>query len=437
MPQAARLGANTMSEINRRRFLTSAAAASAALSLSARSADAVYRANEKIIVGVMGTGGRGTGLARAFEQQNDVSVGYVCDVDRGRADKAAAEVAKVRGNTPKTTQDFRNVLDDKKVDVLVIATCNHWHAPAAILACAAGKNVYVEKPCSYNPHEGELLVQAARRYKRAVQMGNQRRSWDKIIEATKLVRDGELGRTYLAQSWYTSNRGPTGKGKEAPVPDGLDYDMWQGPAPRKPFRSNYLHYTWHWFWHWGNGELGNNGIHMIDLCRWGLGVEYPVHVTSAGGRYRYEDDQETPDTHLVTFDFPNRTTITWQGLSCNGLPEGKSVEVLFTGEKGSLAISGTGYTIYDVKGKEVRKASGTGSDATHFRNFLDACRGNGKLNSEIEEGHKSTLLCHLGNIAHRTGRALRCDPKDGRIVDDKEAMALWTREYAKGFEPKV
>jgi predicted dehydrogenase len=426
-----------MSEINRRHFLTSAAAAGAALTLSARSADAVYRANEKIIVGVMGTGGRGTGLAKAFEQQPDVSVAYVCDVDRGRADKAAAEVAKVRGSTPKTTQDFRNVLDDKKVDVLVVATCNHWHAPAAILACAAGKNVYVEKPCSHNPHEGELLVQAARKHKRAVQMGNQRRSWDKIIEAMKLVRDGELGRTYLAQSWYTNNRGPTGKGKEAPVPDGLDYEMWQGPAPRKPFRSNYLPYTWHWFWHWGNGELGNNGIHMLDLCRWGLGVEHPVHVTSSGGRYRYEDDQETPDTHLVQFDFPNRTTITWQGLSCNNLPEGKVVDVLFTGEKGSLAINGSGYTIYDVKGKEVRKASGGGSDATHFGNFLSAVRGNAKLNSEIEEGHKSTLLCHLGNIAQRTGRALRCDPKDGRILDDKEAMALWTREYAKGFEPKV
>jgi predicted dehydrogenase len=281
------------------------------------------------------------------------------------------------------------------------------------------------------------MVAAARKHDRRVQMGNQRRSWPKIIEAIQQVRDGAIGSVYLAQSWYTSQRPSIGRGKPAPVPEGLDYALWQGPAPRREFRSNYLHYNWHWFWHWGNGELGNNGIHMLDLCRWGLGVEFPITATSAGGRYRFEDDQETPDTHQVAFTFADRKTITWEGLSCNQFPEGMRPDVLFHGENGSLAIRGNNYTIYDPKGKEVRKGTGTGgNDAVHFGNFLDAVRGMGKLNSEIEEGHKSTLLCHLGNIAQRTGRTLRCDPKDGRILHDPEAAALWTREYEKGWEPK-
>jgi predicted dehydrogenase len=332
--------------------------------------------------------------------------------------------------------DFRRILDDKAVDVLVIATCNHWHAPAAILGCAAGKHVYVEKPCSHNPREGELMVVAARKHDRRVQMGNQRRTWPKIIEAIEAVRKGEIGRAYFAQSWYTNNRGSIGRGKPGPMPEGLDYALWQGPAPKRPFQTTYLHYNWHWFWHWGNGELGNNGVHMIDLCRWGLGVDYPSRVTSSGGRYRFRDDQETPDTHLVAFDFPGRKTITWEGLSCNRLPAG-TADVVFFGESGSLAIRGSGYVIHDAAGREVRRADGPGGDATHLRNFLDAVRGRGRLNSEIEEGHRSTLLCHLGNIAHRIGRSLRCDTSSGRVLQDEEAMRQWSREYARGWEPRV
>ncbi len=423
--------------LDRRDFLGATATAGLALGLSALPARAAVKdANERILVGVMGTGGRGSGLAQLFEKLPNCQVAYVCDVDQKRMESAAAGVAKVKGNTPKTVGDFRKVLDDKTIDVLVVATCNHWHAPAAILACAAGKNVYVEKPCSHNPREGELLVEAARKYKKNVQMGNQRRSWPKVIEAIQQLRDGVIGRVWFAQSWYLNNRGTIGKGKAVPVPEGLDYDLWQGPAPRKPFHDNYLHYNWHWFWHWGNGELGNNGIHMIDLCRWGLGVDYPIHVTSSGGRFRFEDDQQTPDTHVVSYTFPDRKTITWEGLSCTQLPSGKGADVIFVGDKGSLMISGTGYTICDPKGKEVRKETGSGSDAMHAGNLLDAIRSGKTLNSEIEEGHKSTLLCHLGNIAHRTGRALRCGEK-GRILDDKDAMALWTREYEKGWEPKV
>ena len=421
--------------LDRRHFLGAAAAAGVGLGLTA--ATNVLGANEKkLVVAVMGTGGRGTEHAKTFSKRPGVAVAYVCDADRKRASSAAEAVETLTGKAPKETQDFRHVLDDKTVDALVIATCNHWHAPAAILACSAGKHVYVEKPCSHNAQEGEWMVAAARKNKKLVQMGNQRRSSPKIIEAMQQLHDGIIGRAYLAQSWYTNLRPSIGRGKEAPVPKELDYDLWQGPAPRKQFHTNYLHYNWHWFWHWGNGELGNNGIHMLDLCRWGLGVEFPVHVTSAGGRYHYEDDQETPDTQIVSFDFGDRKTITWEGFSCNQIPGGRP-DVLFQGEKGSLVIQGTGYTIFDPKGKEIQKSTGPASDDLHIGNLLAAVRNGQKLNSEIEEGYKSTLLCHLGNIAHRTGRALKCDPKNGHIPDDADAMKLWQREYQKGWEPKV
>jgi predicted dehydrogenase len=419
--------------IDRRRFLGTASAAS--LMLLPAHAE-IKGANEKLIVGVMGTGGRGTGLAQLFEQQPQCEVAYVCDVARERMDQAAQMVAKVKNRTPRTVKDFRHILDDKDVNILVIATCNHWHAPAAILACAAGKHVYVEKPCSHNPREGELLVEAGRKYKRQVQMGNQRRSWPKIIEAIEEVRAGAIGRAYYARSWYTNVRPSIGKGSLAPVPDGLDFRLWQGPAPRRPFHTNYLHYNWHWFWHWGNGELGNNGVHMLDVCRWGLDVDFPLHVSSSGGRYRFDDDQETPDTHLVSFNFAGNKTITWEGLSCSQLPKGQAADVLFVGEKGTLTIDGASYTICDPGGKEIRKVSGTGRDADHVQNLFDGIRSGQALHSGIEEAAKSTLLCHLGNIAHRTGRALHCDGKTGKF-DDREGMALWSREYEKGWEPKV
>jgi predicted dehydrogenase len=427
--------------IHRRHFLGAAAAAGVGLGLNA--ATNVLGANEKkLVVGIMGTGGRGTEHAKSFAKQANVEVAYVCDVDKNRAGKAAEEVNKIvskaAGKAPQAVQDFRKILDDKAVDVVVVATCNHWHAPAAILACTHGKHVYVEKPCSHNAHEGELMVEAARKNNCRVQMGNQRRSWPKIIEAIQQVRDGVIGRAYFAQAWYLNTRPSIGKGQSVAAPAGLDYDLWQGPAPRKPFRSNYLHYNWHWFWHWGNGELGNNGIHYLDLCRWGLGVEYPTHVTSIGGRYRWEDDQETPDTNVVTFNFADHKSISWEGLSCSLLPAAKVPDVIFHGEKGTLALNSGGYTIYDEKGKEVKKETGAGGDVVHIGNFLDAIRNEkATLNSEITEGHKSTLLCHLGNIAYRVGRALNCDPKSGHIVNDKEAAAQWTREYEKGWEPKV
>ncbi|MDB5351715.1 MAG: oxidoreductase domain protein [Planctomycetota bacterium] len=423
--------------MDRRHFL-GAAATGLTATLSPRIVHAgSHRANDTIVVAVMGTGGRGMDHTREFSALPGVEVAYVCDVDANRVGKAADVLKSAGKGAPKAVGDFRRILDDKSVDAIVVATCNHWHAPAAILACEAGKHVYVEKPCSHNPREGELLVSAARKNSRVVQMGNQRRSWPKLIEGIEAVRAGVIGRAYLGQSFYIATRPTIGHGRELPVPEGLDFELWQGPAPRRPYRENILHYNWHWFWHWGNGELGNNGIHMIDLCRWGLGVDFPTRVTSSGGRYHFQDDQETPDTHCVAFDFEGRKTITWEGLSCNEFrPGGPGSEVVFYGDGGSLSISGGGYTIRDLKGTTIKTVAGAGGDSEHQSNFLAAIRDGTKANSEIGEGHKSTLLCHLGNIAHRTGRTLRCDPKDGHILDDVAASAYWSREYAKGWEPK-
>jgi predicted dehydrogenase len=357
-------------------------------------------------------------------------------VDKARVAKTAEALEKAGHSGAVTSGDFRHILDDKGIDALVCAAPNHWHAPAAILACVAGKHVYVEKPCSHTPQEGVWLVAAARKYDRRVQMGNQRRSWLAYREAVHALRDGIIGRVYLAKSWYHATRGSIGRGKAATVPAGLDYELWQGPAPRRPYRDNVVPYNWHWFWHWGNGELGNNGVHMIDLCRWGLGVTYPSAVTSAGGRYCWQDDQETPDTHLVTVDFPTRQSLVWEGLSCNGFPQETQAEAMFHGEAGTLVMRGGGYAVLDLKGKETKKVSGPMGDEAHLANFVAAVRGEGPLNSEIEEGHLSTLLCHLGNIAQRTTRALVCDPKNGR-PREPTAQALWSKDYAPGWQTKL
>lgn len=422
------------STINRREFIIAAGAGAMAAAAMARAAD---RPLQRVVAGVMGTAGRGTELARVLAGTEGVSVKYVCDVDRQHAAKAAAAVAAVRNTPPQTVGDFRRILDDREVDAIAIAAPDHWHAPAAILACAAGKHVYLEKPCSHNPREGELLVAATRKHNRIVQHGTQRRSWPGVRQAVALVRQGAIGRPVMARGWYNNLRPITGRCTEAPVPEGLDWDMWQGPAPRRPYRENIVHYKWHWFWHWGTGELGNNGVHSLDVCRWGLGVDYPRRVTSGGGRYFFQDDQETPDTHVVTFDFGD-VFIAWEGRSCQPRGfENSRYGVAFYGTGGTLVIDGGSFRILDLKDNETGKGAGPGGDADHIQNFIDAIRGRATLNAEIEEGHKSTLLCHLGNIAYRTGRTLNIDRGTGRIVGDPAAEALWARQYAPGWEPGV
>jgi predicted dehydrogenase len=350
-----------------------------------------------------------------------------------------SEIAPLQAKPPKAVRDFRKILDDKAVDAIVIATPDHWHAPAAILACAAGKHVYVEKPCCHNPHEGELLVAAARKHGRVVQQGTQRRSAPGHIEAVDALRKGAIGKVIEARCYYLFHDRPSiGRGKPAPVPESLDWSLWQGPAPEREFRDNFVPYHWHWFWHWGTSELGNNGIHTLDVARWGLGVDLPVQVSAIGGRLRYEDDQETPDTTNAVYKFAEGPLITWEGRSWGGKsPADVSQQVVFHGEKGTLAISGGDYTIYDPGGTEVAKGAGEVGDAVHLQNFFDAVRGTAKATAEVEEGFKSTLLCHLGNISYRTGRTIGFDPKNRRIVGDREAEGFWSREYRAGWEPKI
>ena len=424
---------------NRRIFLGGATAASLGTLAQVRAAKADL-ANEKVIVGVMGMGGRGGALAKSFNGLENVEVAMVCDVDRNRAAAAAKSLAGESDRKVAAVTDFRRILENQDVDLLVIATCNHWHAPAAIAGCAAGKHVYVEKPCSHNAHEGELLVQASKKHQRLVQHGTQRRSWPRIAEGIRRLREEKvIGRVYHAQCHYANKRGSIGIGKEGPPPAHLDFDLWQGPAPRRAFKDNILHYNWHWFWHLGNGELGNNGVHYLDVARWGMGVDLPTRVSYAGGRYRYQDDQETPDTSAITLEFGDKGMINWRTTSCSpfsGVESGTFVA--FTGENGTMVIKGSGYVLYDGAGKEVERVDGPGGNDTHTQNLIDAIRNGTPLAADATTAHLSALQCHLGNISYRVDRRVKCDPANGgRIVGDEEAMGFWKREYEPGWEPVV
>ena len=446
-------------DTTRRDFLKKAATGAAAVSFggilpafSASSYRNIIGANDKILVACMGVNSRGLAVGSNFASQENCEVLHVCDVDSRAADKCIQAIEKIQQKRPVSTPDFRKALDDKNLDVLIVTAPDHWHAPAALLACAAGKHVYLEKPCSHNPHEGELLVESAKKHNRILQMGNQRRSWPNVVAAIGELHAGIIGRPYFAKTWYTNNRASIGKGKEVEVPSWLNYDLWQGPAPRRPYRDNLIHYNWHWFWNWGTGEALNNGTHMVDLARWGLKVEYPIRVNSAGGRYRYNDDWETPDTQVINLEFDNQSAITWEGRSCNGRSiEGTPVGIMFYGETGSMLIEGgDAYKIFDLKNvlvKEVKTDKVADArnvadpnktlDAYHIQNFFNAIRKGDKVNSDIKGGHQSTLLVQLGNIAQRVGRTLNIDPKSGHIMNDPDAMKLWTREYQPGWEPKV
>jgi predicted dehydrogenase len=430
--------------ITRRDFLkqTSAVTGGLAVLASAPALRAALSPNSRVRVGIMGCNGRGMAHISGFLAVPNVEVAYICDVDSRAIDKGIAAAAKRQESKPAGVKDIRKVLEDPNVDAISIAAPEHWHAPATIMACAAGKHVYVEKPGSHNGRESELMVAAARKHKRCVQMGNQRRSWPWVIESIAALKGGEIGPVRFARGWYTNRRASIGKGKVVPVPDWLDYALWQGPAPERPYRDNILHYNWHWFWDWGTGELGNNGVHALDLARWGLDVGLPRRISCGGNRYFFQDDWETPDTMVATYDFGDKG-ITWEGQSCapRGF-EGAGFGVTFFGDKGALVMAGNDCRIYDLNNKETRAIAGKqpdlfSFDTIHFANFVDAIREGKALAAEIEEGQKSTLMCHLGNIAWRTGHTVNFDPKSNRIVGDKAAAALWSRTYRRGWEPKV
>jgi predicted dehydrogenase len=427
------------------------AAGSSFMSARASGYRRIMGSNDRIGIAVIGVNSRGAALARTFANQSGVDIRYICDVDTSALEKTVNLVNSTNGQIPKGIKDFRTILDDKNLGAIVIAMPDHWHAYATILGCQAGKHVYVEKPLSHNPLEGELAVKAAEKYNRVVQIGTQRRSWPVLTQGIQELKEGVIGKVYMAKAWYANTRGPIGIGKQVPVPQNLDYELWQGPAPRKPYKDNLIHYNWHWFWNWGTGESLNNGTHHIDLIRWGLGVDYPLKVSSTGGRYHYKDDWETPDTQVITWEVPD-AVITWEGRSCNGgLVDNRSHGVIFHGENGSLHTGDNNYTIYDTKNKLVKEVKsdlviegvldttspGEYLDALHIKDFLENIRNNRKPLADVLNGHKSTLWMQLGNISQKVGRSLSIDPANGHIKGDKEANKLWRREYEKGWEPKV
>lgn len=415
-----------MRETNRRGFLgtvTSAAAVGAVVR--------PMRANERVRIAVIGVRSRGTDLAQSFASSKDAEVVAVCDIDDAMFKKPVEAVDKITGKAPRTEKDFRRLLDDKNIDAVAIATPDHWHALLTVMACQAGKDAYVEKPASHNIVEGRRMVEAARKYERVVQLGTQRRSTPHVSDAIAYVQSGSLGKIGQARAWIHQKRGSIGKGSPGAVPAGVDYAMWQGPAPDRPFYANRFHYNWHWFWNWGTGELGNNGIHGVDVARWGLGDDAPLRVTSGGGKYVFDDDQEVPDTQIVTWEFPS-TSLVWEHRmwSSHG-EEGSSFGIAFYGEKGTLIIDDKGWRVEDGP-----KAGGPNSEgqAAHVANFLDCVRSRKAPNADIEIGHLSTRLCHLGNIAHRVGRKLTFDAATESFVGDSEANALLGREYGTRFE---
>ncbi|MCL6524948.1 MAG: Gfo/Idh/MocA family oxidoreductase [Thermoflavifilum sp.] len=442
--------------MNRREFIRNSLLSSAAVSLSGISLASTRHPYRKIKVAVIGTNGRGIAHIEALSHIPDVDIAYICDVEQHALAKGVNAAEKLTNKRPKAVKDFRTVLDDKELDAITIATPDHWHALATLLACQAGKHVYVEKPCGHNPAEGELMIAAAQKYHRLVQMGNQRRSWPNIIEAVQLIHEGIIGKVYFGEGWYANDRKPIGFGKIVSVPSTLDWDLWQGPAPREDYRDNVVPYNWHWFWNWGTGEICNNGTHEIDCMRWMLQVDYPIKVSSAGGRYAYHDDWQCTDTQTASFEFPEGKAITWIGRSCNPYPiehGGRGFRIY--GEKGTLVNNGGDhYRIYDLDNHLIRESPskptpqnpdvinpigpGVQLDLVHFQNFISAIRDGIPLHSPIEEGHISVLLCHLGNIAQRTQSTLICDPSQkGKIVNNEQAMALWTRNYQPGWELKV
>ena len=405
---------------NRRQFISAASAAVLAGHLRAES-----RPGQKLRVGVMGLS-RGKAHINNFAKLEGVEIAYVCDVDQSRLAAGAKYTAdRQNGNLPKAVTDFRRILEDKEVDILSIAAPNFWHAPATILACDAGKHVYVEKPGSHNPREAELMVAAAQRTKRKVQMGNQRRSAPAFREGIEKLKTGAIGNLRYARCWYDNKRESIGKGKPAAVPANLDYNLWQGPVPVRPYKDNLIHYNWHWHWAYGGGELANNGVHALDIARWALGVDSPHYTSCIGGRYHFNDDQETPDTADATYDF-GKVGMSWHGSSCLQRKHEKHSFVSVYGDGGIMSFDGGGYRIYDNAGKLVYENVPKLNDVPHFQNFINAIRKGEALNAEITDAQKSTMLCHLGNISYREGIQIK-----GADAPKK----YWQREYSDAWRP--
>ncbi len=426
--------AQTPGTLPRRQFLHGTGLLGLALAAGVAPAFAQGTApSNRVRLGVIGLG-RGMDHVTALLQVPGAVVAAVCDVDERRRDAAAKKVEEKTGVRPAGVVDLRRLLEDREIDAVSIATPNFWHAPATILACRAGKHVYVEKPGSHNAHEGERMVAVAAATRRLVQMGTQRRSTETVRQAIGELRAGVIGPVRMARCRYDNARESIGRGKSVPVPAWLNYELWQGPIPERPYVDNLVHYNWHWRWHWGGGELANNGPHALDIARWGLGVEYPQRVTANGGRYHFQDDQETPDTLTAHFEFKT-CGIGWDGSSCHPRKVDGAHFVTFYGDAGTLAVDASGgFRIVDPAGKEIREVTGRTSDVPHFANFIEGIRGNAPLHAPVAEGVKSVHLCHLGNIAWRTSGVVDVDPATGQLKSaNRKQKKLWTREYRRGW----
>jgi predicted dehydrogenase len=424
-------------QANRRRFLEQSAKAAAVATVLAPAAASARSANGKLLVALIGCGGRGTHDAARFQATPNVELAYVCDVDESRREAAAKTLGVPAG---RMVSDLRRVLDDKTVDAVIVATPDHWHSPASILACNAGKHVYVEKPISHNIREGRLLVEASQRNKALVQHGIQSRSTQMMIDAIKLLSEGIIGTVTVAKCWNIQRRNLLPPGEDTAPPRELDYDTWIGPATMIPYRTNRVHKRWTMWHHFGVGEMGNDGIHDIDYTRWGLGVNtHPTKVTAIGGKFVFNDETEFPDTQQVTFEYPGngnpgdkRMLIYEQRLWSTNYPYNCDSGAEFYGTNGQMFLSRRGkIQVLADRNKPVDVAVKplAQDDAAHVKNFCDAIRDGVKLTGDALTGHLTTSLCHLGNIATRLGRSLTFDPQTERFVGDAEANASVRREY--------
>jgi predicted dehydrogenase len=421
----------TNSPLPRRAFLATSSAALAATAFAPGMLRAARSANERFTLGVMGLNGRGKALATVLAAQPDVDIAYLCDVDEGAIGPTVEAVAKTQQRAPEAVADFRRILEDRAVDGLVIATPDHWHALATIHACAAGKHVLVEKPCSHNVIEGERMLAAARKHSRQVQVDTQRRSSASMKAMVDFLQSGGVGKLHFARSWITSRRENIGHAADEMTPAGVDYNLWLGPAPARSFNRNHFHYRWHWFWQYGTGELGNNGVHGLDVARWGLGVDMPTSVVSSGAKQFFDDDQITPDTQVVCYEYPGLTLMwehrTWSPYGMNGSTFG----IEFHGADGVVTTDGRTWFIHRPKEPPKSGFDGdTNYEPQHQRNWLDAIRGDAQLTADIDVGRTSAALCHIGNISQRLGRKLTWDAAAGKFAAaDADANALLGREY--------
>jgi len=436
----------------RRTFIKKTAlAGAAAMAIPTFIPSSAFGANDRINAAVLGINGRGGSHISGFMAQKDVQVTTLCDPDMRLLAKGQASFKEKYNTEVAIEQDLRKVFANKDIDVVSIAMPNHWHSLATIWACQAGKDVYVEKPGSHNISEGRKMVEAAHKYKRIVQHGVQLRSSPAVQEAVQLMRDGYIGRVYMARGLVFRMRGDIGDKGLSPVPEGLDYDLWTGPAPKVPFTENLVHYNWHWHWDYGNGDVGNQGIHETDLCQWGLDVGLPTKITSMGGKFLWKDSKQTPELLTSIYHYPEQEKIIQFEVRpwYTNTEGGAGVGNIFYGDKGYIVVDGydkyTSFLGNDNKPGMSKSDGGPvadgvdrglgGTDA-HFENFIKAVRArdNSILNGPVETAHLSSALAHLGNIAYRLDRVLEFNPKTEKFVNDPEADKMLTRDYRKGFE---